>query len=306
MIKNKDFYVIAGPCSIDYKNVEDIYKIAEIKISDKNGKEKKAIFGTRVVGLKSRTIYNEKGKGMGIDFEIYKNNLRKLINNNFNFDIYPSVRLAKEIIKKTNLTVATEVMDPYLQLKVWEKYLPKEKVMIWNPAVNQLGWPVKIMGEFAKKNKWFLGLKNPKWLGDENDDQTSMEKNWLGLVHYSQMLNEENINRVFLIHRGVDISGKKDYRNLPVHEAARRIKISTGTKLLFDPSHIHGPKLKNIIVEETIKAAKMMIDNENYLYDGILIEVGQSKTDTEQHISIEELKYLVDKISQIRNLIEPK
>lgn len=303
MIKNQDFYVIAGPCSVDYQNIEDIYKISEIKVKNSQGKLKKAIFGTRVVGLKSRTIYEEKIEAMGIDFEIYKKNFEKIITGDFNLEVYPSVKIAKEIIEKTNLIVATEIMDPYLQLLVYEKYLPKNKVLIWNPAVNQLGWPVKIMGEFCLKNSWYLGLKNPKWLGEEKANITSMEKTWLGLIHYSGMLKEDKIEKLFLIHRGVDISGKKQYRNLPVHEAARRIKISTGAKILFDPSHTHGPKLKNKIVDETIKAAKMMIDEENYLYDGILIEVGRSKTDTHQHITIEELQYLSEKINQFRNLI---
>jgi len=87
MITNKKFYIIAGPCSIDYQNIEDIYKIAEIKVETKTGK-KKAVFGVRVVGLKSRTSYNPSGKGMGIDFEIYQKNLEKLIKGNLNFDVY--------------------------------------------------------------------------------------------------------------------------------------------------------------------------------------------------------------------------
>ncbi len=305
MIKNRDFYIIAGPCSVDYQNIEDIYKIAEIKVVDNQGRSKKAIFGTRVVGLKSRTIYEDNIESMGIDFQIYQKNFKKMINGDLDLEIYPSVKIAKEIIGKTNLLIATEVMDPYLQLLVYEKYLPKNKVLIWNPAVNQLGWPVKIMGEFCIRNSWYLGLKNPKWLGEEKENKTSMEKTWLGLVHYSGMIKEDRIEKLFLIHRGVDVIGKKDYRNLPVHQASRRIKISTGAKLLFDPSHTHGPKLKAKIIDETIRAAKIMIDEENYLYDGILIEVGRSKTDTLQHISVDELKYLVKEISLFRYLIEP-
>jgi len=304
MITNKKFYIIAGPCSVDYQNIEDIYKISEIKVNTKTNKQK-AVFGTRVVGLKSRTSYTISGKGMGIDFEVYQKNLEKMIKGNLDFEIYESVKIAKKIIKDTNLLVATEVMDPFLQLFVMEKYLPQEKVLVWNPAVNQLGWPVKIMGDYCRKNKWFLGLKNPKWYGDEMLGQTTMEKTWIGLVHYTQMIDPGYDNYLFLIHRGVDVYSKGDYRNLPVHQSARRVKISTGTKLLFDPSHIHGPKLRDSIVKATVEAAKIMIDEQNYLYDGLLIEVGRSKTDTEQHITIGELDNLCQQISSFRELVEP-
>ena len=37
--------IIAGPCSVDNQNIEQIYEILEIP----------EIFGTRVIGLKSRT-----------------------------------------------------------------------------------------------------------------------------------------------------------------------------------------------------------------------------------------------------------
>jgi hypothetical protein len=47
---------------------------------------------------------------------------------------------------------------------------------------------------------------------------------------------------------------------------------------------------------------KMKINENEYLYDGILIETGRSKTDTEQHISVEELKILCKEISKFRVL----
>ena len=71
-----------------------------------------------------------------------------------------------------------------------------------------------------------------------------MEKTWIGLSHYTGM-NEPGLEeKLILIHRGVDIYNKGDYRNLPVHQAAKRTKIATKAKLFFDPSHIHGPKLR--------------------------------------------------------------
>jgi len=305
MIFNKKFIIMAGPCSLDYENINDIYAISQIEVINRKGKKQKAVFGTRVVGLKSRTAYQEQGKGMGIDFAVYQENLKRLMTGRTDLEVYPSVKIAKEIIEKTHLLVATEIMDPYLQLSVFERYLPKEKLMAWNPAVNQLGWPVKTMAEYCRRNKWFLGLKNPKWYGDELLGQTTMEKTWIGLAHYTKMIEPGYDNYLFLIHRGVDIYSKGDYRNLPVHQAARRVKISVGGRLLFDPSHIHGPKLRDSIVKATIEAAKMMIDEENYLYDGILIEVGRSKTDTEQHITVSELDSLCQQIAEFRELVPP-
>lgn len=81
-----------------------------------------------------------------------------------------------------------------------------------------------------------------------------------------------------------------------------RVKKSTGCLLFFDPSHSLGPKMKEKIVPETIKAMKLKINEKEYLYDGILIEVGKSETDSEQHISIDDLKYLIEKIAEFRSL----
>ena len=47
---------------------------------------------------------------------------------------------------------------------------------------------------------------------------------------------------------------------------------------------------------------KMKIENGDWLYDGILIEVGTSTTDTEQHITISELSNLIDEISKFREI----
>jgi len=303
-MKNNPVKIIAGPCSINYENLDEIYKIAEIKI---NGKF--AIWGTRVVGLKSRTNLNKSGKGMGIDFFDYfklKKRFLKTKKLNIKKVKFPSIELAKKIVKETKLLVATEIMDPWLQLPIYEQNIPPEKLMIWNPAVNQLGWPIKVMADFVKKNKWYLGIKNPKWLGDKlkkvnnlkNKNQTSMEKTWEGLVSYADLDPE----RIFLIHRGVDIPEKRNYRNAPVHFLAQKVKQKTGCLLFFDPSHSHGPIMREKILPATIKAMKMKINDKNYLYDGILIEAGNSETDTEQHISLKELEILVKEISKFREI----
>ncbi|MBI5123076.1 hypothetical protein HZA75_04425 [Candidatus Roizmanbacteria bacterium] len=305
---NKKLMIIAGPCSVDPENINDIFGIAEIKVNNRFGRKQRAVFGTRVIGLKSRTSLNKDGKNMGIDFPVFRNNIDLLVRGqSINaLKILPSVRIAKNIIKETGLLVAAEIMDPMSQLPIFERMLPKEKVLIWNPAVSQLGWPILNMSIFAKKNQWFIGLKNPKWFGDENLGQTTMEKTWIGLSHYTGM-NEPGLEeKLILIHRGVDIYNKGDYRNLPVHQAAKRTKLATKSKLFFDPSHIHGPKLRDSIVRATVEAMEMKIDEENFLYDGILIEVGRSKTDTEQHITVKELKELCCQLAEFRDLSEPK
>ena len=105
-----------------------------------------------------------------------------------------------------------------------------------------------------------------------------------------------------MIQRGVDDAEKGDFRNLPIHQCAKRVKQATGYGMLFDPSHSFGPKLRDKIVEGTIEAMKMKIDDGNWLYDGILVEVGTSTTDTEQHITISELSNLIDEISKFREI----
>ena len=304
---NKKLTIIAGPCSVDPENISDIFGIAEIKVVNRFGRKQKAIFGTRVVGLKSRTSLNKDGKNMGIDFPVFRSNINMLLEGkSINaLKVLPSVRIAKNVIKETGMLVAAEIMDPMSQLPIFERMLPKKKVLIWNPSVNQLGWPILNMSIFAKKNQWFVGLKNPKWFGDESLGQTTMEKTWIGLSHYTGM-NEPGLEeKLILIHRGVDIYNKGDYRNLPVHQAAKRTKIATKAKLFFDPSHIYGPKLRDSIVKATVEAMEMRIDEENFLYDGILIEVGRSKTDTEQHITVKELKELCCQLAEFRDLTEP-
>jgi len=245
---------------------------------------------------------------MGIDFPVFMENLELFFKGKSvqKFKIPPSVKIAQQIVKNMNMLVATEVMSPLLQLPLYEKRVKKEKLMIWNPAVNQLGWPVMKMGIFAKRNGWFLGLKNGKWLGDEHKGQTTMEKTWIGLTHFAGLSDPGFDEKLILIHRGVDIQRKGEFRSLPVHEAAKRVKLATKAKLFFDPSHSFGPKLRHKIVEGTIEAIKMKLDDQNFLYDGILIEVGRSHTDTEQHITVSELEEMCHRLAEFRNLVSPE
>ncbi|GIW66715.1 MAG: hypothetical protein KatS3mg095_0613 [Candidatus Parcubacteria bacterium] len=293
--------IIAGPCSISKNNLKDIYEIADIQINNKY-----VIWGTRVVGLKSRTNF---GHGMGIDFLRFIYQFKNFYDKNkiIKTKILPSIKISKKIIKETNLLIATEIMDPILQLSLYSGNIPKNKLLVWNPAVNQLGWPIYLMAKFVKKNSWYLGIKNPKWVGDYlknvNNHQfkgrTSCEKTWEGLVSYANVLSRK---RIFLIHRGVDVPEKGKYRNAPVHYLAMRVKKHTNCLLFFDPSHSHGPQMKEKIIPETIKAMKMKFPDGQFVYDGILIEVGNSETDKEQHLTLDEFKKLVFSLSKIRTL----
>lgn len=307
-IHKNELTIIAGPCSITKENTQEIIEeIAPILTTD----GERAIYGTRVVGLKSRTSLNHMGHGMGIDYDVIKKcihasekTLRKLS--------LPSVELAEEIAKKTGLLIATEVMIAHIQLPFYErKKILRGNLMIWNPAVDQLAWHVWEMSKYAKINGWDLGIKNGKFLGNESlnsanhpeyNGQTSLEKTWLGLTTYISEMEKTPI----LIHRGVDVHGRGDFRNAPVHEVAKRVKTqSQGARLYFDPSHSFGPKLRDQIVEGTIEAMKIETNN-GYLYDGILIEAGTSPSDTDQHITTNELKKLVEKLSTFRKLRAPK
>ena len=109
-----------------------------------------------------------------------------------------------------------------------------------------------------------------------------------------------------MIQRGCDLPRKGEYRNLPIHHTATRIKLrnqGNGVKMFFDPSHAFGPKLRDKIVDLTVEAMKMKINDTEYLYDGILIEVGTAKCDTLQHISVKELVQLTQKLSEFRDLV---
>ncbi len=295
--------IIAGPCSVNKENIEDIYKIADIKLDGKP-----AIVGTRVVGLKSRTSFDDSGSGMGMDFDAVMHNLDVLMNGGGRKDMKtpPSVDLAAKIYKDTNMLIGSEIVAPLAQLPFYEGLLPSEKFMPWNPAVAQLGWSIMHIGMFAKKNNWHIGIKNGKWVGEDVEEvdneeyinQSPLEKTWAGLTTYIGEIKGTKI----LIHRGVDIPEKGDYRNLPVHQVANRVKCKTGGKLFFDPSHAYGPAMRESIVDETVNAMNLKDKNGTYIYDGILIEAGSSPTDTEQHISVDELKTLVEKLSKFRTI----
>lgn len=298
-MKNAALTIIAGPCSIDERNITEVRNIAQIE----------GVAGTRIVGIKSRTELDPTGKGMGIDFAVFQKNMEILAQggSSNDFEVPPSVLMAEMIYKETNFLIATEIMAPLVQMPSYEGRIGKGKLLPWNPAVEQLGWPLMEMAMFGKKNGWHIGIKNGKWIGDhlnhanapEYAGKTTMEKTWSGLVTYSQATDGD----VILIHRGVDVPDKGDYRNANVHNLAKRTKMATGCKLFYDPSHTHGPKMRQHIVSAVLEAMKMKIHDEEYVYDGMLIEVGTSTTDTDQHITLIELEALTKELAKYRNLV---
>ncbi|MGI8419869.1 MAG: hypothetical protein ACR2LN_04460 [Candidatus Levyibacteriota bacterium] len=305
---NFDLTIIAGPCSITTENTEEIItQTAQIKTPD----GKRAIYGTRVVGLKSRTALDLKGDGMGIDYEVIKKCITLPASERNKLSV-PSVELAEKIAKKTGLLIASEIMIPHIQLPFYEqKKSFKGNFLPWNPAVEQLGWHMMEMNEFAKRNNWDLGIKHGKFLGKDPlemanhpdyQGETSLEKVLVGLSTYLP----GHTGELIVIHRGVDVPRETAHRNVIVHEVMKRVKKKIPhAKIFFDPTHTIGPKLKHTIIPETI-AAMRLHSGDSYLYDGILLEAGTSPTDTDEHLSITELQELVNTLSEFRTLRPPK
>ena len=301
--------IIAGPCSIDEDNASQLFDISNIEVKNGEGKAQKAIAGVRIVGLKSRTTLEDQKESMGIDYEFFKQNFDLLMKSRKSkMKCPPSVEIAKDITKKTGMIVASEIMSPIVQLPLYEKHVKGGKLILWNPSVNQLGWQMFEMGQFAKKNKWKIALKNGKWLPCDQveadstfrKEPTDIEKAWQGLAKYTRLKNDD----IIYIHRGFDIATKGSYRNLPLHNLAARVKQNTGAKMYFDPSHSFGPKMRDHILQGTLDAMLLTTRDGAFLYDGILIEAGTSPTDTAQHITLDELRLLTQQLIRTRPLTE--
>jgi hypothetical protein len=306
---NSSVKIFAGPDSLDDFNIDEVYRIAELK---SNGQP--AIYGARTVGLKSRTNLDHQNTDagfMGYDFEAIMKNFNIFGHGGNADDLIPlpTVEMAEKLYHNTGLIPSSEIMLPAIQLACIKKSFSKDPFLVWNSAVDQLGWHVRQMAGFAEEHGWMVGLKNGKWLGEEYEiseseefqGKTSIETVWDGLVNYATLAPE-----IVLIQRGCDLPAKGEYRNLPIHFAAKRTKLrhldKSKVQLYFDPSHSLGPKMRDQIVDKTIEAMQMKLTEDQYLYDGILIEVGTAKCDTHQHISVNELAELVDRLSEFRAL----
>ncbi len=307
--KNYNLEIIAGPCSITSENTEEIINdIAKIKTPDGS----RAIYGTRVVGLKSRTSMDLTGDGMGIDSQVIQKAMKLSPVDRIKLTI-PSVEFAEKIVNETGMVITTEIMIPHIQLPYWEvKEKLRGNLLVWNPAVNQLGWNLFEMGEFAQRNNWNVGIKHGKFLGKdplevanhpEYKGETSLEKVLMGLTTYVPDMREDLI----IIHRGVDVPGRGDYRNAITHEIMRRVKqrIPKSTRLYFDPTHSIGPVMRHKIVDEIMKSMEMKVGDQ-FLYDGILMEAGSSSpVDLGEHVTMDELNLLVKDLSKFRRLRVP-
>lgn len=298
-----DLEVIAGPCSVNLEHLNQLYEISEIQVSDGCGGTHRAVSAVRFVGLKSRTEFNQ--GSMGMDSSVIE---QAIIFGSLQ-ETPPSVLLAQKFNQETRMGIAAEIMIPHLQLPSYEDIIPRGQFFPWNPSIEQLGWTVKEIAQIASRNNWTIGLKNGKWLGEsleqitqpDNEIITSMEKTWLGLATYAASSKCD----IAFIHRGVDVPEKGDHRNALVHEVVKRLakKVPQAGRF-FDPSHSLGPKLRDNIVQTTIEAMKMTVGND-FLYTGILIEAGTSTTDTNQHITIDELKLMLNEIGKFRRLGGP-
>jgi len=303
--------IIAGPCSVDHYNIQEVLEIAKMQVTNRQGKTQKAVTGTRIVGMKSRTNLNPEKEWLGCDYQQVCQNLQRIAEGTSINDLspHPSAELTRRVLEETHLMVATEVIIPSIQMPVLSRAVEHlntaGRIMVWNPSVNQLGGQVLELAQYAKKNQWKIGLKNGKWLGEEYEivenadfkELTSMEKTWLGLHSYAKGAQE-----IVMIHRGCDIPDKNNYRNVPVHYAASRVKNASKSSMLYDPSHIHGPKKRDEIVQKTVEAMKLKNLDGDYLYDGVLVEVGTAKSDTDQHLSLRELHTLCQQLAEFRDI----
>lgn len=309
-IKNKEISIIAGPCSVNENNIYELYQLAGMEVTGSNGGLQRALTGIRVVGLKSRTTYKPGARELGIDYQSYMLNLEELRKGSsiHELKMMPSIELAYTLALETGIMIATEIVSPLIQAPLYQRLLGDFNVLVWNPAVMQLGWNLPETVKFMNRKKWFLGLKNPKWTGRKRMDSLTqtelngMEKTWIGMRSYAAGVED----RVIFIQRGVSSPDSGMYRNMPLHESSKKVKQLTGSKMFFDPSHSYGPKLRDKIVEGTIEAMKMMVSENEYLYDGILIEAGTSFTDSAQHITLDEMKYLASSLAEFRKLATPQ
>lgn len=307
--------IVAGACGLKPPlSIDEGMQMG--KILARNGKGRyPAVFRLRGVGVKSRTILDSSGKGMGVDYPYLEEAI--LTPGYFTGEIPepPSIQFAREIVEKTGMGVAAEIMFPDIQLPLYRGVVPPDHFMPWNPSVDQLGWHVLRMAVYAKENGWDVGIKNPKWLGMRPEDivkkgsqLSALEKTWLGLGTYAAH-NLKESNRLVLIQRGVDIPGKGDYRNLPVHKATETVKTllqqmfpHLQIRAYIDPSHTNGEKRRDKICDFILECMCIASDDGRYLYDGVLVEVGTSDTDTGQHLTIPELSNLVWDLSSFRNI----
>jgi hypothetical protein len=225
------------------------------------------LYAARVVGLKSRTGYDATGSGMGMDFAA----IEQAIMHGHADEVPPSILMAEEFSKQTGMGIAAEIMEPAIQMPMYRGHIKRGQFMPWQPSTLALGWQLRTMGNVAAQENWMVGIKNPKWLGSETLQEvieqscttvTSMEQTWTGLASYARAAGAN----VAFIHRGVDVAGKGDFRNAPVHSIVHHIAHKVpDARRYFDPSHSYGPKKREEIVQATVEAMRMQFAVDIYI-----------------------------------------
>lgn len=185
---------------------------------------------------------------------------------------------------------ATEIMNSVNAkycIDALKEYGPEAKMVFWIGSRNQNHFEIQDIARILAQasDQVILMFKNQMW---------SDEKHWYGIYEHIIHAGFPK-EKLATIHRGFapgHEANPNHLRNLPDYEMAMRIKEKTGIATLLDPSHIAGDKDKVLqIVEES----------KSYDWDGYIVEVHNHadglKTDSKQHISIQQFKELLDLIS---------
>jgi len=191
-------------------------------------------------------------------------------------------------VAKMGVNPGLEVITPEHAEKVLKILLPhlgEGKVLLWIGARNQNHIFQREISKIASKDKRVhLLVKNQPWK-DEN--------HWEGIVEH---VLEGGIpkDRLILCDRGFAPNGHNpnNFRNIPDHEMAMRIKEKYDLPMVFDPSHTGGS------VENVFNIAKMFAEHD---YDGVLTEVHKdpknAKTDSKQQVTWTEFDRLISEVS---------
>lgn len=185
---------------------------------------------------------------------------------------------------------ATEIMNSVNAkycVDALKEYGPDAKMVFWIGSRNQNHFEIhdiaRILSQAA--DQVTLMFKNQMWAD---------ERHWYGIYEHiiSAGFPKE---KLATIHRGFAPGHEENpdnLRNLPDYEMAMRMKEKMGIQMILDPSHIAGDKDKVLQIVEQSKS---------YDWDGYILEVHNNaanfKTDSKQHISMQQFKEMLEMIS---------
>ncbi len=314
----KNIAVIAGPCSVSGPHNLEIYE-AQLNFFQQFAGQ---LTGIRVVGYKSRTspdtdhILNtlqQLDNHTLLHLAEIDPELNATAKNYYGLDVceilvtqrlflegvgmgsdqlpdLPSVLLAKSLQDQyAQLLIATEVIEPMIQMPQLKKHLKPGSVLVWTPSSDALGASKSMYRQLPLAHN-VLAIKNPKWLGIHPDNVT--EENVMALPGVKAMIGcMQWANSKTLIHRGFELEEKDGHRAKPVHSVFSKLKrLNPDLNLIFDPSHSLGPSRRDQIVDESIRA---IVDHG---YHGLLIEASTATTDINQHISTDEMLVIMNRL----------